>query len=557
MKITWSLFLFILCANLMAQQVVTLDGPKRAIPSYLLGFNGRSTEGPSWGDEGFLKLVQQMSPNIVRYPAGTQANYWDWRTGTFIAGCGKTSPYTFSIPLFVKGLPSSASVVYVVNMARPTPVTGLAWDDPNTSLAVLEKKIDDMLAALREFERVGNFPIAIELGNEFYFANEHAGIYAANPTLYLQHAAIICQRVKAVYPDLGIILCTTKYGSSGRETWNDAVLSALKTDVVLKNSVKVIVQHHYINDKYGDQTVVSDNASCMRAIAEGLEYTLDCQRDYDLTPDGIELWLTEYGVTKMNAKSTWTAGLRSVSMSLGWLSKGPKITNLLYHHITDDPDVIDKTNMKAGPIGLGFGLLCAAGKGMTHLQPVAISNNSATALNQKALNGFLFSNAEYAVLFLANFSDQRFPAVDVSRLVNPSGSCDIIQHWSERPYELNASDQKGINSSQFSTENRMVDLPPFSVTTIRVKRDLSNSVDHLGANTLSAYPSPFSSGFTLEVDAPWLGARLTIFDLTGQCVFESQVRQTKNLIQFPFPKGIYMLVLNIDGKQQCLKITKK
>ena len=164
-------------------QVTTSLGPIRDKTELDIGFNRRSNKGSWWSNQSFKTLVGQMNPDIVRYPGGTQANYWDWRTGKFIDGTDKGwgNKEVLKIPDFVDFLPSRTKVIYVINMARPTIATGLEVDKINEktlkSDETLDKMIDDMKAGIAKFVSEGVTPYAIELGNEFYFGNEEGWIY--------------------------------------------------------------------------------------------------------------------------------------------------------------------------------------------------------------------------------------------------------------------------------------------------------------------------------------------------------------------------------------------
>ena len=163
--------------------------------------------------------------------------------------------------MFVSGLPEETSIIYVVNMARPTPNTGIHFEasvEILKSEATLQLKINDMLAALQEFENAGKFPEAIELGNEFYFTSEHASIYASNPELYIAHCKEICSQVKELYPDLKILLITTKGGTTLRDLWNNTIFNAFADDLEFKSNIHAVVQHHYISDNYGDLAEVTN-----------------------------------------------------------------------------------------------------------------------------------------------------------------------------------------------------------------------------------------------------------------------------------------------------------
>ncbi len=140
-----------------AQTSTSLDANIRDVSNLDIGFNRRSDQGTWWTDNSFIDLVSEMNPDVVRYPAGTQANYWDWREGKFLENTDKdwSNKEVVTIPTFVNALPSSTKAIYVVNMARPTPVTGV---DVNASEAILKSqstlnaKITDMLAAIAEFD---------------------------------------------------------------------------------------------------------------------------------------------------------------------------------------------------------------------------------------------------------------------------------------------------------------------------------------------------------------------------------------------------------------------
>lgn len=473
MRIVPFILVFSLCAVAAgAQDKVGLASEARPIPKYLFGMNGRSTEGPSWDNQEFLNLVRRLAPRIIRYPGGTLSNYWDWRTGTFIQGVGKKSAYPYTIPMVVQGLPPQTAIVYVMNMVRPTPATGYSWDNTSTSLEVLNKKIDDALAALQAFKAAGKLPVAVELGNELYFNNDEAGIYANKPKLYVEHAKIISQRIKEAFPEIGIILCTTKYGLPPRDAWNEAVLEALASDPDFRGRVQGIVQHHYLNEKYGGQETITDDASAIQAIAEGYQYTLDVRDSYDKVPEGLELWLTEYGIdrAKANANDTWAAGLRALAETFGWIDLGPKIANLSYHHLTYNPDMIDVSAMKQGPIGMTLGFLNTSARNMTQMQKLDFPQDPTLALGLKSLVGYLFGSEDGGrILFFANFGDQPFPDVDFSDILDITANWEVTKLRADSSFQKGLYDGKGIRSNTSVQQPGKVTIDPFSVYAITVK----------------------------------------------------------------------------------------
>lgn len=331
----------------------------------LLGYNGRSTEGPSWTDEAFLSLVSDTKTMCIRYPGGTQANSWDWKEGKLV---DKTNPkFLFKIEDLVAGLPQTAQVIYVMNMVNTPARVGVKQPLTDQSVEALCLKIDDALLALKEFERFGRLPMAVELGNEFYFQNEHAAYYGQNPQLYLEHVRIICEGIHEVYPDMKIAIVTTKGGTKGRDTWNKVVYDALSSDDFLKKNVYAVVQHHYISDTTGDTALrITDNSTAEQALAEAFTYMESVKKDYDDVPEGYKLWITEFGVTKyskLEEEGMWPIGLSYAAMVLTWLEMGNKIDCYMLHHITNNPAVINTSLMRLGPAAVAYSVVIGLTEG--------------------------------------------------------------------------------------------------------------------------------------------------------------------------------------------------
>jgi hypothetical protein len=57
-----------------------------SINDHFNGFNTQMMRGPSWRDTGFIEKVKQLHPKTIRYPGGTVASYWDWKTGWLMEG---------------------------------------------------------------------------------------------------------------------------------------------------------------------------------------------------------------------------------------------------------------------------------------------------------------------------------------------------------------------------------------------------------------------------------------------------------------------------------------
>lgn len=439
-----------------------------------LGFNGRSTEGPSWDTPAFTSLVRTMNPASFRYPAGSQANLWDWRTGNFIPACGKRAAYPFTIEQCVNGIPVDTRLVYVLNMAYPTPATGVSMLADKATLAseaTLDRKIKDILEAMLAFKAAGRLPDVIELGNEFYFKNEHAGVYGKNPALYLAHSQKIAQALKSSYPNIQLLMVTTKNGTKGRDEWNGAIYKELRTNNKLSGLIDGVVQHHYVKDGFGWSERVMDIPSVQRAIAEGWMYVTDQQSSVDDVPALFKLWLTEYGATKKNMDGTWGAGLRAAAMTMGWLSYSDKIESVFWHHVTDDPNVIRKSPVSLGPVGIALGEIMNAMKNKTGFRQLSFEMNPSLAETSyvPSLLGYCFSDEKgNEELILVNLG-----AIPADNLNLPSLFPNKEIEWgisysASKPFEPNASLQNGIEKQTLKqlSEIKMV---PFSITRLKLK----------------------------------------------------------------------------------------
>lgn len=487
----------------------TLDPTVRDKTNLDIGFNRRSDSGTWWTDNSFKGLVSDMNPDIARYPGGTQANYWDWRTGKFLDNTDKTwgaNMEVLGIPQFVNVIPQRTKIIYVVNMARPTPITGVSVNASEATLkstATLNLKINDMLAAIAEFGAQGKLPYAIELGNEFFFGNPESGIFEVKQVgsifysgwdpvnnqayqsanvkdatvidakFYLDQCKIVVAAIKAQYPTMKFALVTTKRGSgtSARESWNNTIYDELANNTnyaTLKNDIYALTQHHYVDTNYGDQTVINNIATAKVAISEGIQYPIDRQLDYDQSPAAYKIWYTEYGVTKLNAELTWATGVRFAALAHSWIKRGDKVGQLDYHYISDANVVKVAVPMKLAPIGIAAKLVAKATADMTEMQEISFANNPISVNLVKSLYGYKFKSANKETLLIINTSDTNFSQVQFNNLFSFTGQPVMTQYYSNTPYVSGVFE--GDSNILFSTGNvnSTVGISNFSVTVVEV-----------------------------------------------------------------------------------------
>lgn len=537
----------------------------RRIPPDMFGFNGKTIGKASFRDENFRAAVKRLFPGHLRYPGGTIGNYFDWHTGNFIPGTGK---YLSKIPMllddYLQGMPENTTLIYMVNMARPVPETGIPVDtteDVLKSEATLRKKIADILEAIDSMKTLGKFPHRIELGNEFYFHNDAAAIYAADPQLYLNHAAQLARAIRqkyprTMYPGLQIALIASKGGTPDRQKWNQTVFDALKTDSQLAADVDAVVMHWYINSNYGPATDPQDATECMQLIAQPAQYVRDqSKNDYQSVPDNVVLWASEYGTknTYTAGRHTWADGMRALAMAMNYFGLGSKIQVLSLQFIRLE-DVINDNNV-VGPEGYALALLDRAALGKNHAVSLVFEPDPAFMENFPALLGWKFWNDSVSDVVIANFSDKTVDTLDLSEMAAENDSLFLIQRYSTKPWIKGVNENIGIVEVEKKMKTSAVSLPPFSVTLLRLKHAPLMLKNYQVEKTkwfrlFQNYPNPFYQKTTLayKLSQPQQ-VQVSVMDNRGKVLkIIENVRKPVGIYRIAFhagnlPAGVYFYSL--------------
>ncbi|MBE7688813.1 hypothetical protein F6A46_11325 [Tenacibaculum finnmarkense genomovar ulcerans] len=490
-------------------RTTTLNNTIRDVSDVNIGFNRRSNSGSWWTDNSFINLVEEINPDIMRYPGGTQANYWDWRTGKFLSDTDKNwgTKEVLKIPQFINALPSRTKIIYVVNMARPTPLTGI---DVNATQAVLKSdatlnlKISDMISAIDKFVSEGKEPYAVELGNEFYFGNEEGAIYHItqknglfysgwntsknqpyqstskkdatdiNALFYLKHAKKIVEKIKIKYPKMKFALTTTKSGNgtSVRDRWNNTIFDNLNSNPefsTLKKDIYAVTQHHYLSTNYGVQTPISNELSSKTAIAEGIKYPIEKQADYQIVPNDFKIWYTEYGETKGIAEETWADAVRYAALTYSWLSLGDKVNQLDFHYVSDNTVIKVASPMVLAPVGIAAKQFMLAAAEMTEMQQINFDFNPISVNGVLSLYGYKFKNARKETLLILNLNKNDIKNVTFDNLLSYKGTPILTQYYSASPWvsSVTLGDENIIFNNETITTS--FNARNFSITVIEVQ----------------------------------------------------------------------------------------
>ena len=595
-KIIAAVCIVLLISPADAQTITTSLGAEvRDVSELNIGFNRRSDPGTWWTDSSFINLVAEMNPDVVRYPAGTQANYWDWNSGQFIPNTDKTwgNKEVVTIPTFVNALPGRTKVVYVVNIARPTPSTGIAVNASEAILksdATLNLKITDMLAAIAQFVSQGKTPYAIELGNEFYFGNIESGIYqivqdeatglfysgwdevnnqpfqsaskqdATDVTalFYLKQCKAIVTAIKAQYPNIKFALTTTKSGNrtSARVRWNNTIFDNLRNNpefADLEQDIYAVTQHHYLNDSYGVQTVITNNATAKVAIAEGIQYPIDKQSDYDMVPNDYKIWYTEYGEVKGIAEETWASGLRYAALVYSWLNRGDQVEQLDYHYISDNNVVQVGSPMKLAPIGIATKLVAQASAEMTEMQRINFSTNPISVNGIESLFGYKFKNDTKETLLVININNRSFTDLQIGNLFSYSGSQTLTQYRSGAPYVAGVAEGDSNIRSINSNITDAFNARRFSISVIEVENTLNT--DDFSLDEISIFPNPVKDKLTIESINEL--ESVCIYTINGTKVYTTNTILNNSISLNTLASGLYILKVQTSKGLKIKKFIKE
>jgi hypothetical protein len=217
---------------------VALTGPARPVTPTLLGLNGVNVTGPPWNDQAFDAVLSTFAPGVIRYPGGTVANYWSWRSGWFQPGHWPGEPaqkVNDSVPVFAAAIRAAAAVpLFDLNTVTYNGAVGSAAE--NTVMLGQQMKLLKAASA-------HGLPVRmVELGNELYLngysnspPNPHQHDYAdrfptaadyanqMNPWIAAIHSAFPGAQVAAVGADANDVPGL----SQRRATWNAGILPLL------------------------------------------------------------------------------------------------------------------------------------------------------------------------------------------------------------------------------------------------------------------------------------------------------------------------------------------
>lgn len=140
-------------------------GTGRALPARWLGYNSPAPYNVPIEDPALLSALRTLRPHYLRFPGGTVANYYQWRTGQLLLGEHPDHPVYRQYALRSRELhPSGVFVAQYIELARAVDAELIVVPNLETS------SVAEQAAWFAKMNEDGFAPARIEMGNEFFLA---------------------------------------------------------------------------------------------------------------------------------------------------------------------------------------------------------------------------------------------------------------------------------------------------------------------------------------------------------------------------------------------------
>ncbi len=313
------------------------------------GANGQQRNSENWfqnSNQGLASALQGLAYGILRVPAGTGSNYWDYNTGDFVTGYGTlthtgNAPSLYPSPLseLKTELGYASQGDYVVNaLTDPTCSSGCSFSStpPNESY---------QLQALSTISADGMNVQYVELGNEYYLGwSDYTSVYPSVSD-YVTLANKWIADIKAAHPGFKVAVvgdsCSTCSSTRG-SGWNQGLMSGL-------TGADAVTLHVYTAS--GLKGLVNNNNAATMLLKpftnwDNINNVIKNLVSNNYSPD---IWFTEFNLndTGYQNNGTWAHGLFQATYDLLFVTN-PRVTMALHHEVQDStewhPDIFSTDN---------------------------------------------------------------------------------------------------------------------------------------------------------------------------------------------------------------------
>ena len=148
---------------------LTVEGTSRPLPANLLGASVEVLIEKLLGDPQKIAAIQQTAPGVIRFPGGSQSNYYNWQTGLLDLNpeSNSSSYYKFwagVAPKIAKTFPNGISMEKYQTLAAQIGADVILVPNLETS------SVNQQVAWFTQLAADHSLPKTVELGNEFYIA---------------------------------------------------------------------------------------------------------------------------------------------------------------------------------------------------------------------------------------------------------------------------------------------------------------------------------------------------------------------------------------------------
>lgn len=449
---------------------ITLSNNANKTPK--VGFMSNYLNKPSWRNSSFIDSVKKLGLEIIRYPGGTESQYFDWQTGRSIPA-SNWSP---------TGLQNHTYIGTVPHVSYPLSELKYFYDNtgvkPIFCLNLLTKNLSNQLQMLNTARGMGIPVEYIELGNELFFPDADFVSKYPTPADYVSDIknswipAIQVQFPTAKIAVIGSYNFTTDLNGNTVPTrissWNNSVYNQISTN-------QAITFHYYLPPN----TTTLNNPVISQALAAPFKHwPVLKQTTISTVPPGMDIFVTEYNLndgnqTMYSFASSWTHGLYTSALLFLMLEE-PKIKMILNHQLTGSSSYAalttytpygDTLTNKLSAEGNAMRLIHNALKGSDLCTKLTFQNNptiTASNINYPSLLGFSVLKNNKQQLLLLNLSDKLF-SMKTNKVTNAQLNFETIS--SNSPLQKNINTSQLIISKGISRDS--IKIPSYSLTVLR------------------------------------------------------------------------------------------
>lgn len=331
---------------------LTDEGAARQLPENILGASVEAMIEPLLDKPQKIAAIHQTAPGVIRFPGGSQSNYYNWRTGLLeFNPQPNSSPYykfwAGVAPKIAQAFPDGVRMQQYQTFATQIQADVILVPNLETS------SVNEQVAWFTQLAAEHALPTNIELGNEFYIAmgNDPNVIrqWPDEPTLL----AVMRQYEEALRPIVGAgaKFAVQSAGSSftilpGTASRFDQRLLAWDDALVDADWFQAVTIHLYpdpaqIIAKAGNPGPDQSFALFMGRADAGVDRALN---DLVARLPGKEIWITEWSPTGGNFSDTFNnpnmippqMDAQLVARETLAILRHPQVTRSLYFTLNAD-----------------------------------------------------------------------------------------------------------------------------------------------------------------------------------------------------------------------------